>query len=268
MTKIHATAVITPGAEISEDVEIGPFTVIGEHVRIGKNTKIGAHSIIEGNTEIGDNNNISHFVTIGTPPQDIGYKGEDTRVVIGSNNTIREYTTIHRATTKQNWETVIGNDNYIMCYSHIAHDCVLGSNIIMVNAATLGGHTNIGDHVTLSAFIATHQFVRIGEYAFISGITGLPQDIPPYMMASGPRASLYGLNLVGLRRNGFTREAITGLKKAYRIIWRESRTLKNGIKRVTEEMDSFPELEVLMDFLAADSARGITRGAKSEDEDQ
>ena len=268
MTKIHTTAVILPGAEISDNVEIGPYTVIGEHVRIGRNTKIGAHSVIEGNTEIGDNNNISHFVTIGTPPQDIGYKGEDTRVVIGSNNIIREYTTVHRATTKQDRVTIIGNNNYIMCYSHIAHDCVLGNNIIMVNAATLGGHTCVGDNVTLSSFVASHQFVRIGSYAFVSGITGLPRDIPPYMMASGPRASLYGLNLVGLRRKGFSREAITGLRKAYRIIWRESSILKDGIKRVKEEMEPFPELDFLLDFLTADSPRGITRGAKSEEEDK
>lgn len=264
---IHKTAIVSPGAVISEDVEIGPYSVIDGNIRIGKNTKIGAHTVIEGNTEIGDNNNISHFVTIGTPPQDIGYKGEDTRVVIGNNNTIREYTTIHRATTKQDRVTIIGNDNYIMSYSHIAHDCVLGNNIIMVNAATLGGHTSVGDHVTLSSFIASHQFVRIGAYAFVSGVSGLPRDIPPYMMSSGVRASLHGLNLVGLRRHGFSREAITGLRKAYRIIWRESSLLKDGIKRVEEEMESFPELDVLMEFITADSPRGIARGAKSKEED-
>ena len=265
--KIHSTAVISPGAGISDDVEIGPYTIIGEHVRIGSNTKIGAHNVIEGNTEIGENNNISHFVTIGTPPQDIGYKGEDTRVVIGSNNIIREYTTVHRATTKQDRVTIIGNDNYIMSYSHVAHDCVLGNNIIMVNAATLGGHTSVGDHATLSSFMASHQFVRIGAYAFISGLTGLPKDIPPYMIASGPRASLHGLNLVGLRRHGFSREAITGLRKAYRIIWRESSILKDGIKRVKEEIAPFPELDILLDFLTKDSPRGITRGSKTKDED-
>jgi UDP-N-acetylglucosamine acyltransferase len=265
--KIHKTAVISSGAEISEGVEIGPYAIIGGKVRIARNTKIGAHTVIEGNTEIGENNNISHFVTIGTPPQDIGYKGEDTRIVIGSNNTIREYATVHRATTKQDWVTIIGNDNYIMSYSHIAHDCVIGNKIIMVNAATLGGHTSVGDHVTLSSFIASHQFVRIGAYAFVSGLTGLPRDIPPYMIASGPRASLHGLNLVGLRRNDFSREAINGLRKAYRIIWRESTLLKEGIERVKKEMETFPELEILMDFLTADSPRGITRGSRSKDED-
>ncbi len=268
MTKIHITAVISLGAEISADCEIGPYSIIGGHVKIGRNTKIGAHTVIEGNTEIGDDNNISHLVTIGTPPQDIGYKGEETRVVIGNNNTIREYTTIHRATTKQDRVTVIGNNNYIMSYAHIAHDCVLGNNIIMVNAATLGGHTSVGDHVTLSSFCASHQFVRIGSYAFVSGLTGLPRDIPPYMMATGQRAELYGLNLVGLRRHGFSRGAITGLRKAYRILFRESSLLKDGIKRVKEELEPFPELDNLLNFLTADSARGITRGSKTKDEEE
>lgn len=267
MINIHKTAVVSPGAEVSEGCEIGPYAIIGEHVKIGRNTKIGAHTVIEGTIEIGENNDISHLVTIGTPPQDTGYNGEDTRVVIGNNNIIREYATIHRATTKQDRVTVIGDNNYIMAYAHIAHDCVLGNNIIMVNAATLGGHTSVGDHATLSSFTASHQFVRIGQYAFISGLTGLPKDIPPYMIASGLRANLYGLNLVGLRRHGFSRQAITGLRKAYRLIWHESSLLKDGIKRVKEEMEPFPELEVLMNFLTSDSVRGITRGSKSRDEE-
>ena len=262
--KIHPTAIVSPKAEISPDVEIGPYSIIGDNVKIGKETKIAAHAVIEGHTEIGKKNNIFPFVTIGTPPQDTGYRGEETRIKIGSENIIREYTTVHRATTKQDWETIIGNNNFLMSYSHVAHDCVLGNNIIMVNAATLGGHTSVGDHAILSAFIATHQFVRIGAYAMISGITGLPQDIPPFMMASGQRASLFGLNLVGLRRHGFSREAITGLRKAYRIIWRDSTRITEGIKRVKEEMEIFPELTMLLDFLEGDSVRGITRGSKSK----
>lgn len=266
MMKIHPTAIIDPGAEISDDVEIGPYVIIGEHVRIGRNTKIASHTVIEGNTTIGEGNDISQFVTIGTPPQDTGYQGEDTRVLIGNNNTIREYTTVHRATAKQGRITIIGNNNYLMAYVHIAHDCVLGNNIIMVNAATLGGHTTVGDYATLSSFIASHQFVRIGTHAFISGITGLPKDIPPFMMASGPRASLYGLNLVGLRRHGFSRDTITGLRKAYRIIWRDCSRISEGIKRVKDEIEPFSELDILLDFLTEKSVRGITRGAKSKAE--
>lgn len=266
--KIHQTAIIGSGAEISPDVEIGPYSIIGNNVKIGEGTVINSHVIIEGNTDIGMRNRISPFVTIGTPPQDTGYRGEDTRVKIGDDNVVREYTTIHRATTKQDWVTVIGNNNYLMAYAHVAHDCVLGNNIIMVNAATLGGHTSVGDFATLSSFIASHQFVRIGAYAFVSGITGLPRDIPPFMMATGQRASLVGLNLVGLRRNGFAREAITGLRKAYRIIWRDSGTLREGINRVKEEMTSFPELDMLLDFIEGESVRGITRASRSGSADQ
>lgn len=261
--KIHPTAIVSPKAEISPNVEIGPYSVIGDNVKIGEDTKISSHAVIEGHTEIGKKNNIFPFVTIGTPPQDTGYRGEDTRVKIGNGNIIREYTTIHRATTKQDWATIIGDNNYLMSYAHVAHDCAVGNNILMVNAATLGGHTTVGDYAILSAFIASHQFVRIGAYALISGITGLPQDIPPFMMASGPRARLYGLNLVGLRRQGFSREAITGLRKAYKIIWRDSTVISEGVKRVKEEMEPFPELNMLLDFLDGESARGITRDSKS-----
>ena len=154
-----------------------------------------------------------------------------------------------------------------MSYAHVAHDCVLGNNIIMANAATLGGHTTVGDYAILSAFIASHQFVRIGSYTMISGVTGIPKDIPPFMMATGQRARLYGLNLVGLRRQGFSREVITGLRKAYRIIWRESALISEGVKRVEDEMEPFPELKMLLDFLKAESIRGITRGSKSRSDD-
>ncbi len=262
--KIHPTAIVSPDAEISQGVEIGPFSIIGDHVKIGEGTKIAAHVVIEGHTEIGERNNIFPFVTIGTSPQDTGYMGENTRIVIGDENLIREYVTINRATTKQDRVTIIGNNNFLMSYTHVAHDCVLGSNITMVNAATLGGHTSVGDHAILSAFIASHQFVRIGAYSLISGITGLPKDIPPFMMASGQRAGLLGLNLVGLRRHGFSREVITGLRKAYRIIWRDSSRISEGVKRVKKEMESFPELNMLLDFLESKSVRGITLGSKSK----
>lgn len=265
--KIHPTAIVSPKAEISRNVEIGPYSIIGDNIKIGEDTKIAAHSIIEGHTEIGKKNNIFPFVTIGTAPQDTEYRGEDTRIIIGDENIIREYTTIHRATTKQDRVTIVGNNNFLMAYTHVAHDCVLGNDIIMVNAATLGGHTSVGDHAILSSFIASHQFVRIGAYAMVSGVTGIPRDIPPFMMATGQRAALYGLNLVGLRRHGFSREVITGLRKAYRIIWRESTRITEGIKRVREEMEPFPELTMLLDFLEGDSKRGITRGSKSISED-
>jgi UDP-N-acetylglucosamine acyltransferase len=255
---IHPSAVVSPHAELGEGVKIGPFSVIGGHVTIGRDTVVGSHVVIEGNARIGDRNQIYPYVSIGSPPQDIGYKGEETRVVIGDDNIIREYATINRATTKQDRVTIVGNGNYMMAYSHVAHDCILGDNIIMANAATLGGHTVVGDHTTLGGLTASHQFVRIGAYAFIGGNTGLPKDIPPFMMAAGSRAKLYGPNLIGLRRHGFSKEVIEGLKKAYRIIWRESKRFDEGIARARKEVEAFPELDMLLDFFNG-SKRGITR---------
>lgn len=258
MPEIHPTAIVGPGANLGPGVNVGPFSIIGEHVTIGPDTVIGPHVYIEGHTQIGERNVISPFSCIGTPPQDIGYRGEDTRVIIGNDNVIREYVTIHRATTKETWQTVVGSHNFIMSYCHIAHDCVLGDRIIMANVATLGGHTRVGDNANIGGLAATHQFVRIGPYAFIGGLTGIAQDIPPFMMASGARATLYGINQKGLSRKGFTRKTIDGLKKAYKIIWRENTKLQDGIKQVRDEMESFPELEVLLGFLEG-SKRGILR---------
>ena len=254
---IHPSAQIGSHAELAQGVRIGPYSIIGDNVKIGRDTVIGSHVVIEGHVEIGERNNISPFVSIGAPPQDIGYKGEETRVTIGDDNIIREYTTINRATTKQDWVTIVGNRNYLMAYSHVAHDCVLGNNIIMANVATLAGHTEVGDYANLGGLSASHQFVRIGAYAFISGITGMPLDIPPFMLASGPRAKLYGLNQNGLKRHGFSKDVIRGLKKAYMIIWRESKIFKEGIERVRKEIEPFPELDMLLNFLI-DSKRGIT----------
>jgi UDP-N-acetylglucosamine acyltransferase len=256
--EIHPSAVVSPRAELSSGVKIGPYCVIGDHVKIGKDTDIGPHVVIEGQTVIGERNTIYPFVSIGSPPQDIGYKGEDTRVLIGNDNIFREYCTINRATTKQDWVTILGNNNYLMISTHIGHDCILGNHVIMANAATLGGHTVVGDHVTLGGLSASHQFVRIGAYAFIGGLTGIPQDVPPFMIAAGARAKLYGPNQIGLRRNAFSGEVIQGLKKAYKIIWRDTAIFSDGIARVREEMELFPELEMLLDFIN-DSKRGIVR---------
>lgn len=255
---IHPTAVVSPHAEIAEGAKIGPYSMIADHVAIGRNTEIGAHVVIEGHTQIGERNKIYPFATIGTPPQDIGYRGEDTRLVIGDDNLIREYTTIHRATTKENWVTTVGNNNYIMAYAHIAHDCALGNHIIMSNVATLGGHITIGDHSILGGLVAVHQFVRIGAYAFLGGKSGVDRDVPPFMVIAGERAKLYGINRLGLRRLGFSQETIEGLKKAYQIIWRGNRSFREGIAQVRREIKPFPELDILLDFFDG-SKRGILR---------
>ncbi len=255
---IHPNAVVSPKAELAEGVKVGPYSTIGDNVVIGADTEIGPHVVIEGHTRIGERNRIYPFTSIGTPPQDLSYQGEETRVIIGNDNIIREYVTIHRATTKENWETVIGDQNYIMAYAHIAHDCVLGNKIVMSNLATLGGHIRIADHAILGGMVALHQFVRVGEYAFLGGKSGIDRDVPPFMITAGPRAKLYGINRKGLAREGFSKEAIDGLKKAYQIIWRKNRRFSEGIEQVRKEIEPFPELETLLNFFEG-SKRGILR---------
>ncbi len=254
--EIHPSAVVSPRAELASGVRIGPYSVIGDHVTIGKDTVIGSHVALEGHTQIGERNRIYPFVSIGFPPQDIGYRGEDTRLLIGNDNIIREYATINRATTKEEWETIVGNENYIMSYAHIAHDCILGNKIIMSNVATLGGHIAVGDHAILGGMVAVHQFVRIGAYAFIGGKAGVDRDVPPFVITAGSRAKLYGINGRGLRRLGFSQETITGLKMAYRIIWRDNKKMDEGIRQVRKAIKSFPELELLLSFIE-ESKRGI-----------
>jgi len=256
--EIHPSAVVSSHAEIASGVKIGPYSIIGDHVSIDAETEVGAHVVIEGHTRIGKRNKIYPYTSIGTAPQDIGYRGEDTRLLIGNDNVIREYVTVNRATTKEEWETVIGNQNYIMAYAHIAHDCCLGNRVIMSNVATLGGHITIGDYAILGGLVAVHQFVRIGAHAFLGAKSGIDRDVPPFMMTAGPRARLYGINRKGLSRMGFSDETIGGLKKAYQIIWREHRGFSEGILQVRKDIRTFPELEMLLAFLEG-SKRGILR---------
>ncbi len=255
---IHPSAVVSPKAKIADGVKIGPFSIIGEKVAVGRDTVIDSHVVIDGSTVIGERNKIYPFVSIGLPPQDVGYQGEDTRVIIGDENIIREFVTINRATTKQDRVTKVGNENYLMAYAHVAHDCTLGNSIIMSNAATLGGHIEIGDYAIIGGLVAIHQFVRIGTYAFIGGKSALVKDVPPFMMASGDRAKLYGLNQIGLKRQGFSQEKMNGLKRAYHIIWRDRHLFNEALDRVRREIAPFEELEILLEFLVS-SKRGIVR---------
>jgi UDP-N-acetylglucosamine acyltransferase len=256
--KIHPSAVISSNAHIGDGVEIGPYSTVGDHVVIGRDTAIGAHVVIEGHTRIGERNRIYPFSCIGTPPQDIGYQNEDTRLIIGNDNVIREYVTINRATTKEAWETVIGNNNYLMAYAHVAHDCRLADHVILTNGATLGGHTHIEEYAILGAFLAVQQFVRIGAHAYLGAKSGIDRDVPPFMITAGPRAKLYGINQKGLIRRGFSQETINVLKKAYSIIWRENTSFRDGIAQVKRELQITPELQMLLDFLTS-SKRGILR---------
>lgn len=255
---IHPTAIVHPRAQIAEGVEIGAYSVIGEHVKIGKDTKIGSHVVIEGWTTIGERNHIFSFSSIGTPPQDIGYRNEETELIIGNDNVIRECATIHRGTTKGDRKTVIGDRNFLMAYSHVAHDSKLGNNIIMANSVALGGHIIIEDHAILGGIVAVHQFVRIGAYAIIGGQSAVSQDIPPYVSAAGNRAKLYGLNLVGLKRKGFSEEVINTLKKAYKIIFRSGLTLEEALAKAASEFPDSAEVNHLVEFIR-NSKRGVTR---------
>ena len=256
--EIHPSAVVSSRAELGPGVQIGPYSTIGDHVVVGADSVIGAHVFVEGHTQIGERNTIYPFAAIGTPPQDVGYRGEDTRLIIGNENVIREYVTVNRATTKEKWETIIGSNNYLMAYAHVAHDCVLGDWVIMTNAATLGGHVSIGDHANLGGLAAVHQFVRIGAYSFLGGASGIVKDLPPFMIAAGSRVRLYGVNQKGLSRGGFSRKKIDALKKAYRIIWRENKKFDKGVEQVRKELSPFPELDLLLDFFGG-SKRGILR---------
>jgi UDP-N-acetylglucosamine acyltransferase len=256
--EIHPTAIISPDVEIEEDTHIGPFCIIHDKVHIKKGTRLISNVVIEGATEIGENCTIYPFTSIGLPPQDMKYKGEKTGIKIGNQNTIREYITIHRASVSGDGITAIGDHNFLMAYVHIAHDCKIGNSVIMANLATLAGHVSIEDHAVIGGLVAIHQFTRIGAYAMVGGFSGVGQDIPPYMIASGARVKLFGLNTVGLKRHGFSDSTINELKKAYKILFREKRTLKDAIKKIQEDLPYTDEMKHLIEFIQKNK-RGICR---------
>ncbi len=259
MTKsIHATAIVDRDASLDKDVSIGPFCIIKGKATIRRGTKLLSHVVVEGRTEIGEECTIYPFTSIGLPPQDLKYRNEETGVIIGSGNIIRECTTIHRASVSGDGMTVIGDHNFLMAYVHIAHDCKIGSHVTMANAATLAGHVTIEDNAVIGGLVAVHQFTRIGAYAMVGGFSGIGQDIPPYTIASGARAKLFGLNTVGLKRHGFPDSSINELKKAYKILFREKRTLKDAIKKVRAELPSTEEIKLFIDFIEKNN-RGICR---------
>ena len=256
--RIHPTAIIDPKAEIDSGVEIGPFCIVKNAVKIRKGTRLFSHVTVEGSADIGENCTIHSYASIGFPPQDLKYKGENTKLVIGNNNTIREYVSIHRASVGGDGETVIGNNNFLMAYVHIAHDCKIGSNVVMANAATLAGHVLIEDNAVVGGMVAVHQFTRIGCYAMVGGFSGIVQDIPPYMIAAGARAKLYGPNTIGLKRQGLSDTTINAIKNAYKILFREKRTLNDAMKKVRAEMPDIAEVNHLIEFIEKNK-RGICR---------
>uniref|UniRef100_A0A831U0R1 Acyl-[acyl-carrier-protein]--UDP-N-acetylglucosamine O-acyltransferase n=1 Tax=Geobacter metallireducens TaxID=28232 RepID=A0A831U0R1_GEOME len=255
---IHPTAIVHPGAQVAEGVEIGPYAIIGEHVTVGRGTRIGAHSVIDGWTSIGEECRIFHMASVGGVPQDLKYKGEETWLRIGNRNIIREFTTLQPGTVTGIGETVIGDHNLFMAYCHVAHDCVVGNRVIMANGSTLAGHVVVEDFAILGGLSAVHQFVRIGESAMLSGGAMVVQDVLPYTIASGNRATSAGLNTVGLRRRGFSPEVISGIKKAYRLIFRSGLRLEEALARIRAEVAMSAEIAHLVEF-AEKSERGICR---------
>ena len=259
MQKIHPTAVISPEVQLGEDVEIGPYAVIEGAVSIGDGSFVGPHAVIKGPTTIGKNCKIYQFASVGEIPQDLKFKGEETTLVIGDGNVIREYVTINRGTVGGGGQTKIGNGNFLMSYVHVAHDCILGDYNILANVATLAGHVTIENFAIIGALSAVHQFARIGSYAFISGMTGISLDVPPYVKAAGSRSKLYGLNTIGLRRHDFSEETISALKKAYRLIFRSKLKMSEGIERI--ESDPIGQIKAVQKFVhfLKTTKRGICR---------
>ena len=261
MSNIHSTAVINTKAELGSNVKIGPYCVIGENLKINDGTELISHVVLDGRTTIGANCRIFPFASIGHCPQDLKYSGEPSRLEIGANNVIREHVTINPGTKGGGMLTRVGNNCLFMVGSHVAHDCVIEDNAILVNNATLGGHVRVGEWGIIGGLSAVHQFVRIGKHAMIGGMSGIEHDVIPYGSVIGNRAKLSGLNIVGLKRRGFSREEIHDLRKAYRLIFALEGTLAERLDDVAEDFGQNEPVMEIVDFIRADSARAICQPA-------
>ncbi|MEA3465294.1 MAG: acyl-ACP--UDP-N-acetylglucosamine O-acyltransferase [Thermodesulfobacteriota bacterium] len=255
---IHPTAIIEPGAVLGDNVRVGAYSIIREHVTIGDGTVVGPHVVIEGQTTIGRDNEIFQFASIGAIPQDLKFHGEETTLIIGDRNKVREFTTMHLGTEDGCGQTLIGSDNLFMAYTHVAHDCIVGNHVIMANNATLAGHVEVDDYAILGGMSAVHQFTRIGSYVMASGGSMIAQDLPPYVIAQGDRAKTVGLNLIGLKRRGFSSETLTAIKKAYKLVYRSGLRLEEALQQIVDTVEQFPEVVVFTDFIRK-SERGIAR---------
>ncbi|MEE8398107.1 MAG: acyl-ACP--UDP-N-acetylglucosamine O-acyltransferase [Desulfobacterales bacterium] len=258
---IHPTAIVDANASLATDVEVGPYAVIKEDVSIGSGTVVGPHVVIEPFVEIQSDCHIFQGAALGGIPQSTEFKGERTHLRIGKGTIIREFATLHRGTGFGGGVTEIGDRCYLMTYAHVGHDCTIGNDAMLVNNATLAGHVTIGNHANVGAFTPVHQFVRVGDHAFIAGGSIVIRDIPPYVLAVGNRAKLSGLNTVGLKRQGFSSEALSQLKKAYRIVFRKGLKVDEAIETVNAEVESIPEVVTFIDFIRSSqsSQRGLTR---------
>ncbi len=258
MSSIHSTALVSESASIADDVSIGAYSIIGDDVVVGAGTRIDSHVVINGPTVIGQDNHIYQFTSVGDDPQDKKYADEPTTLTIGNRNTIREFCTISRGTVQGDGETTMRDDNWIMAYVHIAHDCHIGSNTIFANNATLAGHVHIGDWVILAGFSGAHQFCRVGAHAFLGMYSGVSRDVPPYTMVSGTPGVPRGINSEGLKRRDFSAEQIRNIKEAYRIVYRRGLKLDEAIVQLEQRLAEQPELAILLDSLRS-TERGIIR---------
>jgi UDP-N-acetylglucosamine acyltransferase len=259
--KVHSSAVVDPSAQLADDVIIGPFCIVHAGAKLGPGSILDSHVVIHGCVTAGSGNRFHQGSAIGDMPQDVTFTGEDTSLVIGDNNIFREFTTIHRGTHKDRGVTKIGNNNLFMAYSHIAHDCIIGNNVSLTNTANLAGHTIIDDFVYLSAFVGIHQRCRIGAYSFIGANTTVTKDIVPYALAVGHennRAKIYGHNVIGLKRAGFSKESLSAIRKAFRILFRSKLNTTQAVERIVEEFAERKEIKLLTDFIR-NSERGIAK---------
>jgi UDP-N-acetylglucosamine acyltransferase len=257
MPSIHPTAVVDPRARLAEDVTVGPFCVVGPQVELSPGVELTSHVVVEGRTRIGRGTRVYSFAALGHPPQDLKYKGEPTSLVIGTGNVIREHVTMHPGTAGGGLVTTVGDNGLFMVGVHIAHDCVVGNNVVMANNATLGGHVHVGDFAVLGGLAAIHQYARIGHHAMVGGMSGVEQDVIPYGSVMGDRARLSGLNIVGMRRRGFSREDIHALRTAYRLLFAQEGTMAERLEDVAEMFQTYQPVMDIIDFIRADSARSI-----------
>lgn len=257
MSNIHPTAIVASGAKLSDDVTVGPYCIVGDGVTLGDGVVLRSHVVIEGETTLGDGCEVFPFTTIGLPPQDLKYKGEPSRVEIGAGTVIREHVTIHPGTAGGGLLTTVGANCLIMVGAHVAHDCQVGKGVVMANCATLGGHVKIGDYVILGGLAGVHQFVRVGHHAMVGGLSGVENDVIPYGSVMGNRAYLSGLNIIGLKRRGFSRDDIHALRAAYRLMFAEEGTMSERLSDVAEMFkDNAPVMEI-MHFIQTDSSRAV-----------
>ncbi len=253
---VHPTAIVSPEARLDADVTVGPYAVVGPEVHLGRGTTLGAHAQVQGPAVLGESNRLFPFAAVGFDPQDLKYGGERTKLTVGNGNVFREFCTIHRGTSGGQGETIIGDENLFMAYSHVAHDCRIGSHSVLANYAGLAGHIEVGDWVALGAYVGCHQFVRIGDHAYVGAFTVIRQDVLPFCKTDGAEAKTYGINTIGLKRRGFSRERLEALEKAYRILVRSKLNTSQALERIASELAGQEDVDHLVSFIGK-SERGF-----------